>query len=79
MACPHLLPDRVRLRTGRDGLVKDGDGTWVATTDFLNPHVRPYIDHVLPQGDVIRYQFDDTTVEFRPKDGDPNRLQVNVQ
>jgi hypothetical protein len=33
---------------------------------------------VLPDFDAIRYTFGDTTVMFRAKDGDPNRLSVEL-
>lgn len=75
---PHLLPEHVVSATGRNGAWREGAGTWVATEDFLGPHVRKQVQSVLPAYDAIRYRFGDTTVTFRPVDGDPNRLSVDV-
>jgi hypothetical protein len=78
VALPHLLPERVAAATGESGTLEDGEGLWVATTDFLAPHVAGHIEHVLPSGDELRYRFGDTQVVLRPEDGDPNRLRLGV-
>jgi len=69
----------VRKATGEMGEMVDGKGLWVATTDFLAPHVRRRVMPFLPDFDAIRYTFGDTTVVFRAKDGDPNRLNVEIK
>ncbi len=79
IAMPHLLPTEVRQITGDNGTLEEGKGRWVATTDFLSDAVRPYVDHVIPREDMLRYRFGDTVVTFRPRDGDPNRIAVEVR
>jgi len=78
ISLPHLLPEKVRQATGEMGEIADGKGVWVATTDFLAPHVRKRVMPFLPDFNSIRYTFGDTTVVFRAKDGDPNRLNVEI-
>jgi hypothetical protein len=75
---PHLLPKNVRPATGDMGELADGKGVWVATTDFLAPHVRKRVMNFLPEFDAIRYTFGDTKVTFRAIDGDPDLLEVKV-
>jgi len=79
IALPHLLPERVIAETGRNGARNDDKGMWVATTDFLAPHVAEHVAHVLPPEDELRYRFGDTQIVFRPVDGDPNRLSVTEE
>jgi hypothetical protein len=57
----------------------DSKSLLVATTDFLAPHVRKRVMPFLPDFDAIRYVFGDTTVVFRARDGDSNRLNVEIQ
>lgn len=78
VALPHLLPEHVARATGENGELRDGKGTWVATTDFLAPHVKKHVQHVIPEGDVIRYRFGDQTVVFEPVGEDMNRLKATV-
>ncbi len=78
VALPHLLPERVRDTTGDNGHCTDGAGRWIATTDFLAPHVRKSIVPILPPYDTIRYQFGETEVRIGTVDGDPNRLAATV-
>jgi hypothetical protein len=78
VALPHLMPDRARAATGDNGLCADGLGRWIATTDFLAPHVRKNIAAILPQFDTIRYRFGDTEVRVQTVAGDPNRLTATV-
>ncbi len=78
VALPHLLPERVWKQTGNTGVFRSGKGLWVATESFLADEVREHVAPVIPAEDVIRYRFGDTTVTFRPVDGDPNWLAVEV-
>ncbi len=78
VALPHLLPERVARETGHNGTLKDGAGLWVSTEDFLAPHARKQVRHVLPGADTLRYRFGERTVIFHPEDGDPNRLVVEI-
>ena len=79
MALPHLMPDRVRAVTGDNGVCADGAGRWIATTDFLAPHVRKNIVTILPTFDAIRYQFGETEVRIQTVEGDPDRLAATVK
>ena len=79
VSLPHLLPDRVLDATGDVGELKDGDGLWLATTDFLAPSVKKRVAHVIPQEDLIRYRFGDQMTTFHPIDGDMNRLDADVR
>ena len=65
-------------KTGESGTLVDGKGLWVATPDFLADHITKHIEHILPEPDALRYRFGERTVTFRPTDGDPNRLSVEV-
>lgn len=76
IALPHLLPERVRSATGDDGICADGTGRWIATTDFLSPHVRKNVVPILPAYDAIRYRFGETEIHIHTVDGDPDRLAV---
>jgi len=78
VALPHLAPERVRKSVRGDRTLNDGRGIWVLTDDFLVPHVRGHIEHVLPAPDTLRYRFGNTTVSFHPANGDPNRLCVDT-
>ncbi len=78
VSLPHLLPHRVRSITGDAGELKDGDGLWIAITDFLTASVRNRVAHVLPEEDVIRYRFGNQEVAFRPVAGNMNRLEAKV-
>jgi len=78
VALPHLLPERIARDTGRSGTLKDGSGLWISTDDFLAPHVRQQVRHVLPDYHTLRYRFGERTVVIRPVDGDPDRLAVEV-
>ena len=78
VALPHLLPKRIRQKTGENGELRDGKGCWVATTDFLAAHVKQRVQHVIPKSDEIRYRFGDHVVVFEPVDGDMNKLKVTV-
>lgn len=78
VALPHLLPDHVASDTGRNGTLRDGDGLWVSTEDFLAPHVRRHVRQVLPDYHAIRYRFGDRTVVIRPVKGDPDWLETDV-
>lgn len=75
---PHLLPKKVRAKTGNEGVLEDGEGKWVATTDFLAAHVKPHVAHVIPDKNVLRYRFGDTVITARPRDGDLDRIEVEV-
>ena len=79
VALPHLLPEAVARATGCHGTVKDGAGVWVATEDFLAPQARLAVRQVLPDAHTLRYRFGEHTVTLRPVDGDPDRLEVDVQ
>ncbi|MHB8860787.1 MAG: hypothetical protein ACYC6N_00175 [Pirellulaceae bacterium] len=79
VALPHLMPERVRAVTGDNGLCADGAGRWIATTDFLSPHVRKNIVTILPAYDTIRYQFGETKVRLHTVEDDPDRLAVTVE
>jgi hypothetical protein len=76
MPKPRLLPEEVARATGRNGTLTDGAGLWVATDDFLAPHARQAVQHILPEPGTLRYRFGDRTVRFRPVDGDPDRVEV---
>jgi len=78
IALPHLLPADVARATGRNGSLKHGAGLWIATEDFLAPHVRKQVQHILPEPGTLRYRFGDRTVRCLPLDGDPDRLDVEV-
>lgn len=78
VALPDLLPEAVRQETGENGELRMGTGLWVATTDFLAPHVKKRVQHVIPENDEIRYRFGDRLVVFEPVGGDMNRLSVSV-
>lgn len=78
VALPHLLPAAVARATGRNGSLKDGAGRWVATEDFLAPHARQAVQQVLPVEGTLRYRFGNRTVVFRPGDGDPDQLEVEI-
>jgi hypothetical protein len=78
VALPHLLPNRVSKVTGESGELKDGKGFWVATIDFLAPHVKKRVQHVIPKSDEIRYRFGDYVVVFEPADRNMNKLKVTV-
>ena len=69
----------VARSAGRSGTVKEGGGLWVSTEDFLAPHVRKRVRHVLPDASTLRYRFGDHTVTMRPVDGDPDRLEAEVR
>ena len=73
-----LLPESVQAETGENGSFEDGAGRWIATTDFLAPHVRQAIIPFLPQHDRIRYRFGDHEVHIRPIDDDLDRLEASV-
>ncbi len=79
VALPHLLPENVARATGRNGVLKDGAGRWVATEDFLAPHARQAVRHILPEPGTLRYWFGNRTVLCRPVDGDPDNLEVDTQ
>lgn len=78
VALAHLLPERVTRQTSRNGTLKDGAGLWVSTDDFLAPHARKQILHVLPNADTLRYQFGEHSVVLHPEHGDPDRLLVEI-
>lgn len=73
---PHLLPKHVVKETGTCGVLKQGNGFWLATEDFLAPHVADRVEHILPPRDKILYRFGTTAVDFRPSfsSGDSNPL-----
>jgi hypothetical protein len=48
----------------------------VATEDFLAPHARQAVQHILPEPGTLSYRFGDRTVRCRPVDGDPDRLEA---
>jgi hypothetical protein len=50
----------------------------VATEDFLAPHARQAVQHILPEPGTLSYRFGDRTVRCRPVDGDPDQLNVEV-
>lgn len=78
ISLPGLLPERIRTTTGDNGTLKDGSGLWVATTDFLAPHVRRNVQSILPAYDTIRYRFGTRQVAFKTIDADPDRLAVEI-
>ena len=78
VALPHLLPEEILLKTGRNGEFPEGEGRWVATSDFLADHVKLRVRHVIPKGDEMRYRFGDRQVVFLPLDGDMSRLKATV-
>ena len=74
---PRLAPDDVRARASAGGgEVAAGSGRWLVTDDFLSDRVRRAAADLIPKEDRIRYRFGDTTVVFRPADGDMNSLSV---
>jgi len=79
VALPHLVPATIRKTADDAYVVSKGGGKWVITNDFLSPVVHQHILRVLPQKDMIRYCFGDTTVTFRPIHNDPNQLAVDVK
>ncbi|MBD3174940.1 MAG: hypothetical protein GF320_07155 [Armatimonadia bacterium] len=78
IALPHLAPLSVRAETGSSGYLEVGEGRWVVTESFLSDQARAAAAGAIPDEDVIRYRFGQTTVELRPIGGDPNRLEVDV-
>lgn len=78
VALPHLLPTDVRQKTGDHGELRDGNGLWVATTNFLSEPVKKRVQHVIPQRDEIRYRFGKQSVVLEPVQGDMNRLKATV-
>ena len=78
ISLPGLLPERIRAITGDNGTLKDGSGLWVATTDFLAPHVRRNVQAILPEYNKIRYRFGMREVVFRMIDADPDHLEVEI-
>ncbi len=77
VSLPHLVPDKVLAETGSHGVLADGEGKWVVTESFLHETVQQHVEAFLPEDNYIRYRFGDREVEFRPIDGDNNRLSVN--
>lgn len=78
VSLPHLLPGDLRPGSDKtDWVASDGAGKWISTQDFLAPHVRKHIRHVIPEYDRIRYRFGETEVNFRPIDGDMDRIRVD--
>jgi len=79
IAMKHLLPEAVLKETGDNGEFAYGAGLWVATTDFLAPHVRQRIIPFFPHHNTIRYRFGDTEVRFNATEDNPNKLSATVR
>jgi hypothetical protein len=71
---PSLAPENIRAQTGDNGIVEDGEGKWIVTTDFLADPVREAIVPLLPEPDTIRYRFGKAEVTLKMKDNNPNRI-----
>lgn len=71
---PSLAPEDVIAQTGDNGVIDDGKGRWLVTTDFLAESVREAVAPLLPEPDTIRYRFGKTEVLLKMKDNDPNRI-----
>ncbi len=78
MALPHLAPDYVLQGTGNNGIFQDGEGKWVVSGSFMNEIVKQNTEPFLPHEEYIRYRFGDTEVQFRPVDGDYNKITVDI-
>lgn len=78
IADKEVVHGGTHAKTSRNGTLKDGAGLWVSTDDFLAPHARKQILHVLPNADTLRYQFGEHSVVLHPEHGDPDRLLVEI-
>ncbi|WP_430813809.1 hypothetical protein [Carboxylicivirga sp. RSCT41] len=78
ISLPHLAPTDIYTQTGNNGSVTDGQGQWIVSESFLSDEVKQAVEPFLPQENYIRYQFGETEVQFRPTDGDNNKISVNI-
>lgn len=78
ISLPSLAPAEVVSLTTNNGSVSYGQGKWVVSESFLSNEVKKFVQPFLPQENYIRYQFGETQVQFRPIDGDNNRIKVRV-
>ncbi|WP_430813810.1 T9SS type A sorting domain-containing protein [Carboxylicivirga sp. RSCT41] len=78
ISLPHLAPTDIYTQTGNNGSVTDGQGQWIVSESFLSDEVKQAVEPFLPQENYIRYQFGETEVQFRPVNGDNNKIIVQI-
>jgi hypothetical protein len=78
VSLPNLAPAEIANHTGNNGSVTDGQGKWIVSESFLSDEVKQAVQSFLPEENYIRYRFGDTEVQFRPVDGDNDKIEVRV-
>jgi hypothetical protein len=77
VSLPHLVPAGLPAPDA-NGIIVQGSGRWVVTSDFLSDTVRNEVSHVIPSKDFIRYRFGDNTVTMKEVRGIPNCIVVKT-